>query len=174
MAPCGLAHGCIRSCFLCFWIFTRPACWQVQRPSESLLVTPAQAVPKLRVSAVLQYFLEWASSQSQRQLCIGRDWPFDPGWQALDILLLSLSNPLCLLGRPRSPWWEAQLWGSDVLLIYSEMICSLDGVRWSKVQKSNYKLPFVKEGYFPKERKVKFVFASDFRKNLTPHIFNIS
>ena len=101
-------------------------------------------------SGCRQYFLEWASSQSQRQPCIGRDWPFDLGWQALDILLLSLSNLLCLLGRPCSPWWEDQLWGSDVLLIYSEMICSLDGVRWSKVQKSNYKLPFVKEGYFPK------------------------
>ena len=53
MAPCGLARGYILSCFLCFWIFTRPACWQVQRPSETLLVTPAQAVPELRVSAVL-------------------------------------------------------------------------------------------------------------------------
>ena len=41
MAPCSLARGYILSCFLCFWIFTRPACWQVQRPSESLLVTPA-------------------------------------------------------------------------------------------------------------------------------------
>ncbi|CAI9171409.1 unnamed protein product [Rangifer tarandus platyrhynchus] len=35
-----------------YWL-ARPACWQVQRPSESLLVTPAQAAPKFRVSAVL-------------------------------------------------------------------------------------------------------------------------
>ena len=55
-------------------------------------------------SGCRQYFLEWASSQGQPQPCIGRDWPLDPGWQALHTLLLSLSILLCLLGRPESPW----------------------------------------------------------------------
>lgn len=57
-------------------------------------------------SGCRQYFLEWASSQGQRQPCIGRDWPLDPDWQALHTLLLSLSILLCLFGRPESPWWE--------------------------------------------------------------------
>ena len=61
-----------------FGFFTMPACWQVQRPSESLLVPPAQAVPELLVPAVLLGVGLWPK---QMPALYQRDWPLGP-WLA--------------------------------------------------------------------------------------------
>lgn len=88
-----------------FGSFTLPACWQVQRPLESLLVTPAQAVPEgwhveCLVPAGLLGVGLWPKQMptlSREGLAFraltGRPWTFS----------LSLTIFPHLLGRSRNP-----------------------------------------------------------------------
>lgn len=106
-----------------FGAFAMPACWQVQRPSESLLVTPAQALPERWAIELLPQqsscpsSAPWSGllakagvSSALRRTSLqgpGRPWTFSP--------FLCSSSPTFLAHQEVSGE-RIQLWASDILL----------------------------------------------------------